>query len=115
MTLMPFREDPAGLFEAITKSYDAFNIPVIVTENGISTASEDQRDRYLSRALYAVKKAEEQLPNGVLKGYFLWSLIDNLEWDLGMKPQAFGAFSAKKTQQGLEFEDNPKRGGFIKK
>jgi len=116
MTQMPFREDPAGLYEAITETHQASKLPIIVTENGISTTSDLQRERYLTRALFALKKAEEDLPEGVLKGYYLWSFVDNLEWDLGMKPQAFGAFSSTEGENGLEMDLEPKRGiGIYKK
>lgn len=110
MTAMPFREDPAGLYEAIVDTYNATNAPIIVTENGISTHSDEQRERYMERALYALKQAEIDLPQGALKGYYQWSLVDNLEWDMGMEPQAFGAYSAIKTQDGYQMSENPKPG-----
>jgi len=93
MTQMPFCEDPEGLYEAIIKTHKAYKAPVIVTENGISTHKESQRARYLSRALYATQKAQKIIGEENLLGYYLWSFSDNFEWDMGMHPQAFGAFS----------------------
>jgi len=110
MTQMPFREDPAGVYEAIVDTYKATNTPVIVTENGISTHSDEQRNRYMQRALYSLKIAEQDLPPGAVQGYYQWSLVDNLEWDLGMEPQAFGAFEAIKTLEGYKMADKPKPG-----
>ena len=110
MTQMPFREDPAGLYEAIVDTYRATNTPVIVTENGVSTHSDEQRDRYMARALYSLKQAQQDLPAGAVQGYYQWSLVDNLEWDLGMEPQAFGAFKAVKTPEGIKMADQPKPG-----
>lgn len=110
MTQMPFREDPAGLYEAVVDTYKATNIPIIVTENGISTHSDEQRNRYMQRALYSLKMAEQDLPARAVQGYYQWSLVDNLEWDLGMEPQAFGAFEAIKTPEGYKMADKPKSG-----
>jgi beta-glucosidase len=110
MTQMPFREDPAGLYEAIVDTYHATQTPIIVTENGISTHSDEQRNRYMQRALYSLQQAEQDLPQGAVQGYYQWSLVDNLEWDLGMEPQAFGAFAAEKTRDGYKMADNPKPG-----
>lgn len=93
MTQMPFREDPAGLYQAILHTYDAFRAPVLITENGISTHDDTQRSRYNARALYATQKAQDVIGKENLLGYHLWSFCDNFEWDMGMKPQAFGAFA----------------------
>ena len=93
MTQMPFCEDPEGLPEAIIETHKAYKAPVIVTENGISTHDDKQRERYLTRALYATQRAAQEIGDENLLGYYLWSFADNFEWDMGMKPQAFGAFT----------------------
>ncbi len=93
MTQMPFCEDPEGLYEAIIETHKAYKAPVIVTENGISTHDDKQRERYLIRALYATERAAKVISEENLLGYYLWSFADNFEWDMGMKPQAFGAFT----------------------
>ena len=82
MTEMPFREDPEGLYEAIVKIHRITNKPVIVTENGISTHNEAQRARYMTRALYAAKRAEMVIGSRNLVGYYCWCLVDNLEWNM---------------------------------
>jgi len=108
MTQMPLHEDPEGLYEAILEAHEAFKAPVIVTENGISTHDEVQRDRYIERALYAAYRARKVLGDENLLGYFPWSFCDNSEWNMGMKPQRFGAFAlgedgtlAKEPREGL--------------
>lgn len=106
MTQMPFREDPAGLYQAIVETYKAVNKPVIVTENGISTHDEEQRARYMERALYSLREAEKTLGKEAVAGYMQWSLVDNLEWDLGMRPQAFGAYYL----ENGKLSDEPKKG-----
>ena len=39
-----------------------------------------RRTRYLAQHLVASRRAADGLP---LKGYFLWSLLDNFEWAQG--------------------------------
>ncbi len=105
-TLMPMREDPAGLYRAVIETYNAFQKPILVTENGISTNSDEQRSRYLERALYALQRAQDIIGRHNVLGYFVWSLCDNFEWDRGMKPQAFGLYSI----QGGQLSKEPKKG-----
>jgi beta-glucosidase/6-phospho-beta-glucosidase/beta-galactosidase len=55
--------------------------PVIVTENGIADADDDQRARYLVAHL---RQAHRAMQEGVdLRGYIHWSLTDNYEWAEG--------------------------------
>lgn len=106
MTDMPFREDPEGLFQAIIEVYDAFKVPVIITENGISTQDDAQRARYIGRALYAAHKAQEKIGAQNLLGYYYWSFCDNFEWDMGYG-QTFGAYKLNKDGS---LEKEPKMG-----
>lgn len=110
MTLMPMREDPEGLYEAIVETHDAFQVPVIITENGISTIDETQRYKYIRRALYASQKAQEKIGTENLRGYFYWSFCDNFEWNMGMDPQKFGAFGLEKQNENKVLNMNPKTG-----
>lgn len=53
-------------------------VPVMVTENGIATASDDERIEYTSGALAGLGRA---IADGVdVRGYLHWSLLDNYEW-----------------------------------
>ncbi|MDQ1038742.1 beta-glucosidase [Streptomyces sp. V3I8] len=57
--------------------------PVVITENGCSYEGLDDQDRitYLDGHLRALHRASEQ---GVdVRGYFVWSLLDNFEWAEG--------------------------------
>jgi beta-glucosidase len=64
--------------------------PVVVTENGIATADDADRIAFLSEA---IESAHRCLAEGIdLRGYFVWSLLDNFEWHLGYGPQ-FGMVS----------------------
>ncbi len=84
---------PEGLTEILKRAYSEYGFKKIyVTENGASyldTVSEDgrvldpQRQDYISRHIKACKYAIDQGVN--LAGYFVWSYIDNFEWDTGYR------------------------------
>lgn len=78
--------DVNGLYDLLHKIHQKFpDLPIIVTENGIADATDSIRGSYLVEHLVAVKKA---LNEGVpVKGYFVWSLTDNLEWSDGYCPK----------------------------
>jgi beta-glucosidase len=103
---------PEGLYQAIKELWaniaQPLNIPIYVTENGISPRNEEDRDLFLRRYLYALSQAMQE---GVdVRGYFYWSLMDNYEW---------GTFGAKKyglyyvDQQTLERTLKPSAAYFI--
>ncbi|MGH9016380.1 MAG: glycoside hydrolase family 1 protein [Acidimicrobiales bacterium] len=76
-------------------------IPVVVTENGIGTDDDGDRITYLSEALRGVRRC---LDDGVdVRGYFVWSLLDNFEWAHGYGPK-FGLHTVDRTT----FERRPK-------
>jgi beta-glucosidase len=59
--------------------------PVVVTENGIATADDAERIRFLSEAIESAHRCSME---GIdLRGYFVWSLLDNFEWHLGYGPK----------------------------
>jgi len=60
-------------------------VPIIVTENGISTTDDTRRVEYFQRALTGLKRA---IDDGVdVRGYVAWSLLDNFEWMSGFEPK----------------------------
>jgi beta-glucosidase len=60
-------------------------VPIIVTENGIATTDDSRRVEYLLRALTGLKRA---IDDGVdVRGYVVWSLLDNFEWMSGFEPK----------------------------
>jgi len=62
-------------------------VPLVVTENGISTNDDAQRVAYLDAALHGLHAC---LEDGLdVRGYYQWSLLDNFEWVLGYS-QRFG-------------------------
>ncbi len=69
-------------------------LPIYVTENGTSDTAEpgpDGRIEDAGRIDYLrdhFAAAEEAIRGGVdLRGYFVWSLMDNFEWALGYRPR----------------------------
>jgi beta-glucosidase len=59
--------------------------PILVTENGIATAHDEKRIRYVDAALGALLDC---LAEGIdVRGYLYWSLLDNFEWSLGYRPR----------------------------
>ncbi|MFF8943268.1 GH1 family beta-glucosidase [Streptomyces sp. NPDC014864] len=77
---------PEGLTELLTHLSDRYGDrlpPVMITENGCSYEGLDDQERiaYLDGHLRALHRAIEA---GVdVRGYFVWSLLDNFEWAEG--------------------------------
>jgi beta-galactosidase len=73
-----------GLRYVIDWAYKRCRRPIYVTENGVADSGDGMRERYLLEHLGQVHSAiqEDRVP---VRGYFYWSLIDNLEWSDGYK------------------------------
>ena len=91
-TTMDWEVYPQGmqdLFEAFKRDYPNLP-PLYVTENGMSShdqvdaagqVDDVQRQAYIKRHFAACSRA---MDNGVdVRGYFIWSLMDNFEWAFG--------------------------------
>ena len=88
---------PDGLFEVLTRLHREYDVQSLyVTENGAAypdarshdgAVRDPERIEYLEQYLGAVGRA---LENGVpVRGYFVWSFLDNFEWAHGYS-QRFG-------------------------
>ena len=72
---------PAGLGHAVRHIHNLTSMPIVVSENGIGTADDARRIRYIDGALPSLGQA---MADGVpVLGYFHWSLLDNFEWFKG--------------------------------
>jgi beta-glucosidase len=76
---------PQGLTELLLKLKGEYELPPIyITENGMASSTpqhDEERISFISRHFDAMASAMEQ---GVdVQGYFMWSLLDNFEWDSG--------------------------------
>ena len=68
--------------------------PLLVTENGIATADDDDRIAFTDEALRGLSAA---IADGAdVRGYVHWSLLDNFEWMLGFAP-TFGLVAVDRT------------------
>jgi len=90
-TEMGWEVFPQGLYDLLVWIKSSYpKIPIYITENGAAyhdvvsedgTVHDEKRVEYLKKHFEAARKAIE---DGVdLRGYFVWSLMDNFEWAMG--------------------------------
>jgi beta-glucosidase len=93
LTGMGWEVYPRGLADVLEFAASRTgNLPLFVTENGaaypvdgLDPTRDPERVRFLHRHLSA---ALDSLERGVpLRGYFVWSLLDNFEWAHGYAPR----------------------------
>ena len=88
--------EPEGMWDAL-KWANRFNLPILISENGIEDSEDRLRPRYLAEHLHQVWRAVNF--NWPVKGYFHWTLVDNFEWDRGWT-QRFGLWELDVETQG---------------
>ncbi|XP_071507223.1 lactase/phlorizin hydrolase-like [Diadema antillarum] len=78
---------PWGIRRLVNWIYNEYNVPIYVTENGVSTKDvyeiddvirQDYYRAYINEVLKAIT-----LDGVDVKGYTAWSLLDNFEWGAG--------------------------------
>lgn len=86
---------PEGLHAFLRRVHEGYTrgLPLYVTENGMAwddrlsggKVNDRRRIDYLDAHLAQVRRAiEDGVP---VKGYFIWSLLDNYEWNVGYGPR----------------------------
>ncbi|MDK2898969.1 MAG: beta-glucosidase [Patescibacteria group bacterium] len=81
---------PSDIQCVLERLHNKYNLPIIITENGLADVNDDNRRWWISKTLIGIHKA---MKNGVkVQGYLHWSLIDNFEWAYGKWPR-FGLAS----------------------
>ena len=87
---MGWNIDPSGLTELLVGVNERFpDLPLIVTENGAAfedalsgdRVHDENRIDYVKRHIAALEDARRQ--GADVRGYFLWSFLDNFEWAYG--------------------------------
>ena len=75
---------PDGIYN-VTQHLKKYNLPIIITENGIPDNSDSQRGKFITDHLNALARS---IADGAdIRGYFYWSLLDNYEWSEGFWPR----------------------------
>jgi len=91
------------LFDYIHTKYSE-TLPIYITECGMAQSLDSLTDldriHYLSGYLYEI----ERLQHDTIKGFFVWSLLDNFEWARGFN-ESFGIIQVDYTNN---FERTPK-------
>lgn len=90
VTAMGWEVYPEGLYDLLVRVHEDYGpIPIYITENGAAyhdvveggRVHDRQRQEYLEQHF---EQAERAIQAGVpLKGYYVWSLLDNFEWAFG--------------------------------
>ncbi len=90
-TAMGWRVEPSSLTELLVDVHKRYpQIPMMVTENGAAydgdvvtdgAVHDPERTGYIRNHLAAIHDAIEA--GADVRGYFVWSLMDNFEWALG--------------------------------
>jgi len=89
---------PKSVYDAIfmVKNEYGFEQPIYITENGVSNANETivdgrvhdaERTRYVAGFLEWIARAIDD--GADVRGYYLWTLLDNYEWSAGFS-EKFG-------------------------
>lgn len=82
--------DATGLTEVLTTTHRRTGLPLVVTENGAAMADDrvedgvvvdEDRIDYLRDHTAAVVEARRE--GADVRGYFVWTLLDNFEWAEG--------------------------------
>ena len=116
---------PEALHDVILRIWNDYKLPIYITENGCSysdgpdargVVDDQRRISFLQRYIAQVARAIEE--GADVRGYYLWSLMDNFEWAFGYS-QRFGIthvdFETQKRtikQSGYWYRDVIKENGF---
>jgi beta-glucosidase/6-phospho-beta-glucosidase/beta-galactosidase len=76
---------PQNIEFVMKELYDRYELPIVVTENGLADRDDEYRKWWISQTLTAINRA---IQSGVkVEGYLHWSLTDNFEWASGFWPR----------------------------
>ncbi|MBI4425011.1 MAG: glycoside hydrolase family 1 protein [Elusimicrobia bacterium] len=79
---------PEGLERVVQRLWEAYHLPIVVTENGLADSTGTRREPFLRQHLAALGRAMKA--GARVWGYLHWTLMDNYEWG-SFKPR-FGLY-----------------------
>jgi len=103
---------PAALYWGPKLLWERYHLPIMITENGMSGSDwvaldgkvhDPQRIDFLNRYLRELRRAADD--GADIRGYFLWSLLDNFEWAQGYT-ERFGITHVDYTTQKRTLKDS---------
>jgi len=110
LTQMGYEYYPEALARVIRTVAATVRMPIIVTENGLSSAEDAPRVEFITRALDGVQRC---IADGIdVRGYYYWSALDNFEWMLGYRPQ-FGLIAVDRATQQRHVKESARYLGAI--
>jgi beta-glucosidase len=89
-TQMGWEITPEGLYKSVMLTWNRYKKPIVISENGLGTQSEQKRIAYLRAHIAQMRRA--MADGAQVQGYFPWTLVDNYEWTEGYGAN-FGLFS----------------------
>lgn len=106
---MGWSVDPTGLYDLLMRMNREFpDLPLLITENGAAyedsvgpdgAVHDPERVEYLRVHLEAVHRAMRS--GADVRGYFLWSLMDNFEWAYGYSKRFGAVYVDYETQERI--------------
>lgn len=96
---------PKGIYRVCKRYYEAYNLPIYITENGISDKLDNRRPEFIVNHLAYLARA---MTEGVtVERYYHWTLMDNFEW-LNGQEGFFGLYKCNfKTQERTPRKSGP--------
>jgi beta-glucosidase len=122
ITAMHWEVYPEGMYDII-KQFSAYPgiKNIIITENGAAfpdklengQVHDAERTKYIQDYLKQVLRAKREGVN--VNGYFVWSFIDNFEWNSGYRPRFGIVYNDVANEQRIVKDSGKWYAGFLKK
>ena len=87
---------PEGLYTLLKQLATRYNLPILISENGMAEAVDKHRASYIIAHVQQMQRARREGVNVI--GYLHWSIVDNYEWAYQYEARArFGLFRVNRT------------------